>query len=427
MSLLGRLFGRDPAALLVQASELLKRDDPSRALALARRVEHRSEGRLQERARELADQADARLLAIAIERVDVAERAELWEEALDYTQVALERASDIDIRRPLKQRARIFQRRIDEQAEAAATTEAQALADRAADDRPAAEIEFEAHYHALLDSLVDEVVGLWQRLPEAFRPAWVALNTGDTATAAETLEVLCEQFPSEPALRLERGRCRLLQGDGVGARADFEAVWEVFGVEPFDHAGALSLPTLWSEAQLAAGEPEAVLTRLAEISPPQHFDPALTAAYAAALQSSERWPEAAEFLANAHRRFPAQQDFTQRLAGVLDRLERPAEAISLLDSEVRSCCSGACGGRSLHLPSVSLLIRLLLDQQGAEDRVEELFAHIHLAQGGVWTHADAVLLERYHRQQGNQEAAEETAELLHRLAIEGAGEPTSSL
>lgn len=415
MSFLGRLFGRDPAALLAQASELLERNDPAQALALARRAERQAKGELGQRAAELAALADGRLLAIAIERVDVADQAELWEEALEYSQVALDRATVPEIRQRLEQRAADFRRRINEQADAEAKAEALALAEKEARGRPVEDVELEAHYHALLDTLDDEVVELWRRLPEAFRPAWVAFNSGEAETAAETLEVLCEQFPSEPALRFERGRCRLLLGHPEGARDDFEAVWEVFGVEPLDHAGTLSIPGLWSEAQLAAGQPQAVLERLAEIQEPRRFDEQLTTVYAGALLSSQQWQEAADYLSHAHQRFPKSQELTRQLAIVLDHLERRPEAIQVLDTTVRACSSGSCGSQKMELASARLLIRLMLDQQGDADRMEELFGRIHLAQGGVWTRADAELLVTYHRQQGNDEAAEETAELLERL------------
>ena len=121
-------------------------------------------------------------------------------------------------------------------------------------------------FGALVGTLRDEVADLYLSRPLTFQKAHVDLNEGRLDEARAAYDQLVVADPDDAILRLERGRCRLMAGDPVGAREDLEAAWPALGDEPLDQQEKLSVPLLWAEACLEMDDAEAVIQGLTDLA-----------------------------------------------------------------------------------------------------------------------------------------------------------------
>jgi tetratricopeptide (TPR) repeat protein len=233
------------------------------------------------------------------------------------------------------------------------------------------------------------------------------------------LDALVTAAPDEPVLRLERGKARLMLGDGGGARDDFDFAWRHLGDGHIDLAGNQSLPGLWAEASLEAGDPEAVIRRLAADSDPRRSDVDIVLPFARALMDAETFDAARQYLEMAATIFPNTPDFAFLLSIVLDGQGQRRQAIATLESSVRpSCASGSCAAPPKHLPSLRALTRLLLE----EDEVEQARAylmHVIQARGGRLGAEEHRLSAEYFRRVGDEDRAQESEAKAKELAALG--------
>ncbi len=423
MGFLNRLFG-DPQRDLERAESLLEKGEAGRALELARRAEARSQGADRARAARLAERAREGLVSAALERAEVAETSEYFEDAAEWLETALEHATGETERQELEARRAALLARAREGDGADADDDPWETPAPPDEGEPATELDPEIHYHALISMLDEEVERLYEGRPAPFRRAYVDWNEGRVEAALETLEMLVKAGGEDPVVRFERGRCRLMTGDAEGAVADLEGVWETFGDGQLDLAGEVSVPGLWAEAMLALGKPAPVLERLEPLADPGAGNPALTYRYGLALLAAERFDDARRFLARAASRYPSNPGFSHQLALVLERLGDRSAAIDCLETAIApSCAGGSCGRPARHLPSIRALAGLYLDEGGNPERVRELMTLVARDLGGRLTSADHALLGRYHEQIGDSAAAARAAAESERLrAAEAAGE-----
>jgi tetratricopeptide (TPR) repeat protein len=425
MSLLN-LFRKDVAKELDRAHGWLTGGDPVRALEVARRFRDDKDPVHRTRARELAEQARHACLDRALEQAAAAEAAGNAEDAVDWIHAALQHVRDDGRRRDLENRLRALERQDDSEwdfTEAVAVERREAAeaggGEETAEPEAAEAFDLDADslYELLVDTLEDDVAERYADRSAEFRRAYVDLNEGRTEEALEVLHRLAEAAPSDPVLRFERGRLRLMHGDPGGARRDLEAAWAELGDAPVDRAGSLTLPALWAEATLADDDPEAVLDRLAEQADPRRGGhPDVTALYSRALISTERLQEARKLLAAAVEIHPKRQDFSHALARVLDRVGERGLAIACLETAIApSCAGGTCSRPPLHVPSARALVALHLDAGEAGEgnvkqagrRAGEMLQHVANAQGGRFTLPDLRLLARFQDYRGDAEAAAE--------------------
>jgi len=443
MSLMN-LFRKDASKELDRAQDWLTGGDPVRALEVARRFADDKDAAHRSRARELAEQARQACLARALEQAAAAEAAGNVEDAVDWLHAALQHVRDDERRGELERRLQALQRRDDDEwdfPEAVAAehrrpeaVEAEAE-DGELDGEPDGELEAELDgeldgdgeaafdldadslYELLVDTLEDAVAERYAGRSTEFRRAYVDLNEGRTEEALEVLDRLAAAAPSDPVLRFERGRLRLMHGDHAGARQDLEAAWEELGEAPVDRAGSLTVPALWAEAALAEDDHDAVLDRLGELADPRRGGhPDVTALYARSLLATEQLDTARSLLLLAVDRHPKRQDFPLALAQVLDRLGERELGIHCLETAVTpSCAGGTCNRPPLHVPSARTLAALHLDAGDAGEgdvkrhgtRAGELLQHVAAAQGGRFNLQDLRLLARFQEYRGDAAAAEE--------------------
>jgi tetratricopeptide (TPR) repeat protein len=416
MGFLSRLFASDPRRDIERAEALLEKGEAARALELARRAEERAQAPDRSHAARLAARARSALVAGALEKAELAESSEYFEDAVEWISAALEHVADEAERQELEERL--------------GTLEAQA---RAADREdpwepppppeaePATQLDPDTHYLALVGMLGEDFADLYEDRPAAFRRAYVDLNEGRIEAALETLDLLAEARGEDPVTLFERGRCRLMLGDTEGALADLEAAQETFGDRAVDLTGDLSVPVLWAEAMLVLGRHEPVIERLEALAAPAAGNPAISYRYAQALLAAERFDDARKFLAVAASTYPGNPVFPQQLALVLVRLGEKAAAIDCLEAAIApSCAGGRCGRPRKHLPSIRALASLYLDEGDSPDRVRELMKLVALELSGQLTSEDHALLARFHEQTGDPEAAALAAAEADRLRSEGA-------
>lgn len=418
MGLLDRLFKSDPRALLERAEGLLARGDAAQALRVAERALKGGSLAQTSQAEQLVRRARDTLAQAALERADLAEASGFYEDAAEWIEAAREQVGDEGRRDELARRAAELAQRAGEEAkrsDAAALAEALAPRGPDEDERDRAPLDLDDHYEAILNTMDDDVAERYEERPEAFRRALVELNEGRVEAARPVLEELAEARPGDPVYRLERGRCRLLGRDFAHARADFEAVWEVFGDEPLDHARTTSVPALWAEAMLGLGEAEALVERLDEAAVPAQADEGLCYHYALALMVTERFEEARRYLVEAARAFPAAAELPRQLAAALVQLGRRSEAIDTLERAIApSCATVSCRRVPKHVPSLRSLAGLYLEE-GELDRVRALMTHVAEARNGKLEAEDYLLLAEYHQRRGDAESAREAAEQARRL------------
>ncbi len=299
MGLFDRLFRKDPRAELGRAEELLADGRAYDAFHAARRAAEVAaagpEGDdIRLRAREVEGLAREVLVASALEEADRAEADEDYDDAAEWVASALERLTadaeestreEPPLAKELRKRLRDLRARAREVArQPSLLRRHEGRAE--AEEEPAGPdpLDLETHFGTLVGTLDEELAGRhYLHRPIPFQQAYVDLNEGRLEEALATFDALAAAEPDDPAVRLERGRCRLLTGDPTGAREDFEAAWSALGDRPLDASGELSAPALWAEAVLAAGEPRTVAHRLAELAGPDGEDPQLLALRAQAL------------------------------------------------------------------------------------------------------------------------------------------------
>lgn len=299
MGLFDRLFRKDPRAELARAEELLADGRAYDAFHAARRAAEVAaagpEGdTVRLRAREVEGLAREVLVASALEEADRSEAEEDYDDAAEWVASALERLTadaeestreEPPLAKELRKRLRGLRARAREVARQPSLLrrhEGQAEAE----EEPAGPdpLDLETHFGTLVGTLDEELADRhYLHRPIPFQQAYVDLNEGRLEEALAAFDALAAAEPDDPAVRLERGRCRLLTGDAAGAREDFEAAWSTLGDRPLDATGELSVPALWAEAALAAGEPEAAADRLADLAGPDADDPVLLALRARAL------------------------------------------------------------------------------------------------------------------------------------------------
>lgn len=427
MSFLKKLFGGDPEAELEKAEAWLAKGDAVRALETARRLVRNKDMAVRGRASTLLQEARDRVVSQALERSTGAEERGDLEDAVDWLEAALQHLGEGMQRQELEGRRASLQQRLDSRPK----EPARLMPDSRAPEPEALgghEMSVDDQWEMLLGMLSDDHEERWERRGAGtaeFRRAWVELNEGRAEEALAAFDDLVARNGSDAVLHFERGRARLMLEQWQGAREDFEAAWSQLGDEPVDRAGDLMPPALWGEAALGTGDAAAVLDRLRQLAKPEAGWPNLIHLYSRALLEEERFEEARDHLAAAHRHYPRRQDFSHGLASVLERLGERALAIRVLEVAVApSCASGSCSKQPLHLPSLRLLATLHLAEGRAGDRVEDLLRWISRGQGGELAPEDWRLVARYHEVEGDPEAAEEAiteAEELERQAKRSPG------
>ncbi|MEM6793857.1 MAG: tetratricopeptide repeat protein [Acidobacteriota bacterium] len=373
MGLLGRLFGGDPQKDLDKARELLTRD-PAKALALARRHQ---DGERSGAAAELVQEARDRLIEKALDTAREVEESEFYEDAVEWLERALEQIEDPAQRQEIEARRGALLAKIAEAEEEGW--------DEPVQDEDAVPFDESAQLDAVFDMMHDDIAPLYREQGEVFRSAVSTLLEGRPADALESLDALAEESPEDPALRLERGRCRLLVGDAAGARDDFAAAWESLGDTPLFAGRAESAPGLWADAQIATGDPAPVLERLEELADPDRGRTDLTIPYATALVAAGDSERSEAFLRQALRRMPNVADLSFLYAGVQVALGDRDSAIVVLESVIApACATGNCSPKALHMPSLRALIGLH-EEQGNDARVRELSLYLGTAEGQMST------------------------------------------
>lgn len=440
MGFLNKLFGgSDPRNDLDRAAKLLDRE-PTKALELARKAREAGSGpEVLRRADDLIVSARRAVIDKAVAQADRAEASDYLEDAAEWLATALEEAVGVEKAELTARRDTLLaghHQQADEARRAALRKPFDDLAAEVADGVAGGEDEhggdpdeeglhsgidreidgaFDIHAGMLDDVLADR----YYEQPESFRRAVVSLHEGRPDEALEILDALVAEAPEEPALRLERGKARLMQGHGDGARDDFDVAWRHLGDGHIDLAGNQSLPGLWAEASLEAGDPESVIARLAEDSDPRQTGVDVALPFARALMDAEKFDAARQYLEMAASVFPSTADFAFLLSIVLDGQGQRRQAIATLEGSVRpSCAGGNCAAPPKHLPSLRALTRLLLE----EDEVEQARAylmHIVQARGGRLGAEEHRLSADYFRRVGDEDKARESEAAAKELAALG--------
>lgn len=429
MGILSKIFGGDPRKDMERARKLLA-SEPRKALELARKAAASAGGPAVKRpAQELVNEARAAVVAWAEKQADRAEESEYFEDAAEWLALALDEA-DGDVRARLEER-REGLLEAEEKARAAARAaelelpyqnlkdDVESLGGDGEDEGPASDEE--AEYDVLVGMMAEPLMERYLEQPPEFRRAVLALHEGKAEDALPTFDELISAAPTDPVRRLERGRARLLLDDPAGAAADLNVAWQHLGDGYLDLADQQSLPGLWAEAALEAGEAEAVIQRLAELADPRDGGADVALPFARALIDAERFDEAKEYLGHAVQSYPRKTDFPFLLSIVLDGRGQRQEAIQTLEAAVApSCATGNCNAPPKHLPSLRSLARLHLEE-GNLERVREVLFHVAAARGGALGAEEHRLSAEYFRRVGHDEAAEEAEELARQLAEKGPG------
>ncbi|HMB54744.1 MAG TPA: hypothetical protein VKU40_15610 [Thermoanaerobaculia bacterium] len=439
------LFGRNPQKKLDKAAGFLDRGDPVRALEVAIDFVNDKDQQHRQRAKELVERARLALVERGVERSAAAEAEGDYTEAADWLRAAVHHCQDEAKGAELSTRLAAMERLAGEPpAERQAADEgddgekkstgfglggggsimggAPRIAfDDASPGAPGEEIDLDTHYDLLLETLVDGVANEYRDRPEPFRRAYVDLNEGRGAEALAAFDALAEEDLGDAVVRFERGRARLMEGDAAGAREDFEAAWEVYGDGEVDASGSLSVPALWAEAALAAGDTEAVAERLADLVDPRET-PGLVQLHGTALLAGERYDEALDVYSAARNHHSANEGISVGLSSSLAGLGRRPEAMEVLEKAIApSCAGGSCNRQKLPISCVRQLIAMHLADatekgEAPARRAEELFELLAFGVQGRFGAGDLEMMARFHDLLGEEE---EAAELRARL-VEGA-------
>jgi len=398
VSFFKRLLSTDPSTLFNKAERALERGTPVQALAFLERLPDALPDELRSRHDALDDRAHGAIAQAASERALTFEEAGMGEQAVDNLTLALEHCRDGELRVRLEERlARAEQPEHDE------ATEENEHEDG---DEESGELEeTDASYLRLVSMLNEDVAERYDDRPDSFQQAYVDLNEGRAAEALATFDSLVREAPDDPVGPLERGRCLLFLERIEEAQRDFETAWAVFGDDPLDSPGTLSLPLLWAETAMDLRQHDLVVERLAEVAGADRGQPILSHVLALARIELGQLDEAAEHLADCVTSFPREPAFPQLLAQVLVTQDDSPGAIETLERAVApSCAGGGCRAPALHAPSVRLLAGLHLDEGGATDRARELVTLLVGSRRGRLEWEDLALLARCHRQEGDEDA-----------------------
>lgn len=352
------------------------------------------------------------------------EEAGHLDDAVEWLEIALSRLAEAD--GELANRRPEIEKRLGELRGRLAARAANELEEnlRAAAVAPDPEATFDLEldeYQTLVDTLRDDVALLYTEQPEAFRRAVVALSRGDAEAAINELETLDQK---DPLVALERGRARLLFGSYRQAREDFEAAWPTFGDEPLDHQGLLSLPLLWCDATAGEGDSEAIVEQLIDFEA-SRWSPPLSEHLARALVDCAREEEAIELLESATDTFVGEPVFPFLLASVFVDRDESKAAIELLETSVRKSTRVGAGSSRLHIPSMELLARLLIEGRGDSARAYEILDIAAHAAGGV-TASLATLRARLLRRDGREAEAAAAESVANQLAAQEREQNTRS-
>ncbi len=415
MGLLDRLFKKDPEKELTAIEAMLANGEADDALERARRLAKRGDETIRQRAEALRARAHHALADEFLGNAERAETAGSYRAAADWLETALEHIDGDDRRQALS-------KRIEDLIDRAAEAEAKGLHEEALEPEEAPEappqgedMDEETHYVMLTAMLQESWSARYEELPAAFRQAYLAMNSGDTAAAKSMLDALAEQS-DEPIYRFERARCALMLGDAAAARADLEAVWPALGDDPVDLADHQSVPALWADALLRLGDAAPVADKLEPLADPALGREQLAFHYGAALIACQRHEEAVSHFAAARKKFEGNPLFPLMLAQALDHLDDWSSAVQCLEKSVGpSCAAGTCAIVPKHPPSIRMLIALYLKQNTRLDRAGELLMHLEQGAGGNMTRQDLLLKAERHRLLGEEDAATAAAEAAAQL------------
>ncbi len=421
MGLFDGLFRKDPTRELNRAEEMLDDGRPYPALQVVQRVKER--GALPERVAALERRCHEALGEAALAEADFMETEGDFADASEWVRSAIRQLGDDHERLPeLRRRLKTLRARAREAETKNAMTGFIRVGGEDEPDGPDP-LTTEMHFGALVGTLRDDVADLYLSRPLAFQQACVDLSNGRFDEARSAFDQLLVAEPDDPIFRLERGRCRLMAGEPVGAREDLEAVWPALGDEPLDQAEELSVPLLWAEACLDLDDPEAVIQGLTDLAGFAHgTDPVSEPAalvFGRALLAAGRLEEAVDYLQDAVDVFGIPSAVTRLLADALVRTGQVDQAIDLLQQKIApSCVSGSCGAPRLDVAAARTLATLYLDQtpDGEEptELVGGLIARISQVQGGL-VREDLPIVARYQRMSGQDEAAGQTEAEIERL------------
>lgn len=400
------MFGSDPAKTLNKARRLLAEGDAAGALRLARRARGVARPPLAGEIAAFAEEARRTAVAAAEERAERSAVEGHLVDAAEWLRGALEYAEDDRERARLAARLRELETQAEERAEAESPDGWDAGEPlEPAGGEGAGGPSAEELYEVFVDALRDDVAARYRGRPPEFRRALLEFTDASDAEAARTIESLAGAAPDDPVLRFERGRWRLVQGDAAGARADLEAAWSEFGDQPLDLSGLVSIPAIWCEAALAAGDHAAVIERLEERGELTLADPDLNAFYAHALLDAGEEADALSFLAEAIERFPRRADLAHLLARGLHHRGDGAAAIEVLERSLRSCGAG-CSASDLDPQVLRLLAECYAEAGGPVERLGDVLRMLCAAEGGELEPADWRLQARYHDLADEPDAAE---------------------
>lgn len=424
MGLFDGLFRKDPARELDRAEGLLDDGRAYPALQIVQRV--REQGVLPERVAALERRCHEALGEAALAEADFMETEGDFGDASEWVRSAIRQLGEDHERVPeLRQRLKTLRARAKE-AETRTLVSGLIRGDEDGESSGPDPLTTEMHFGALVGTLRDDVADLYLSRSLTFQQAYVDLNNGRLDVARPLFDQLIVAEPDDPILRLERGRCRLMAGDPVGAREDLEAAWPALGDEPLDQGEELSVPLLWAEACLEMDDAEAVIQGLADLAGfadgTEPASPAAALVFGRALLAADRTRDAVRFLGEAVEALGISSGVTRLLADALVRTgerEQIDRAIDLLQEKIApSCASGNCSAPPLDVAAARTLATLHLDRtpEGEEppEVVGELIARINQAQGGL-VPEDLPLVARYQRMNGDDAAADRTEAEIERL------------
>ncbi|MEM7049282.1 MAG: tetratricopeptide repeat protein [Acidobacteriota bacterium] len=422
MGFFDRWFRRDPEATLATAEELLERGNLLRARQLAEGLQASHGGSVRERAQTITRKARRAMLESTLENATLAEEQGQLVEAGDWLRSALEHAIGTDREDAVREQLARVARKQAAAPEFVLEPEIPSAHDPG--DPHGDGFDADTLFATWVDSLAPQAAQRYAHRESAFREAVVDVNEGNPEAALEAFNALIEETPGDPILHFERGRARLVAGEPLAAREDFEIAWEGLGSETLDRADELSVPRLWAEASLEAGEPEAMVERFSDplLEEPTAGGAVIAELFGFALLNTERYADAQRVLTAAAHHFPRVQAFPYLLARAHEALGQPDDAIDCLEVAIApSCASGNCSRPPLHLPSLRALARLQLQQEPPNiERAGELLTFLSAAKQGQLGESDLRLVARYEEAAGNPEAAKKAISAAEYVAAQTA-------
>jgi len=423
MGLFDGLFRKDPARELDRAERMLDDGRPYPALQIVQRV--REQGLFPERVAELDRRCHDALGEAALAEADFMETEGDFGEAAEWVRSAIRQLGEEHERVPeLRSRLKTLSKHAEE---AKRTRSFESLLWYGEETAPAGPdpLATEMRFGSLVGTFRDEVADLYLSRSLAFQQAHVDLNEGRLNEARAAYDRLVVADPDDPILRLERGRCRLMAGDPVGAREDLEAAWPALGDEPLDHQEKLSVPILWAEACLEMDDAEAVIQGLTDLAgfadSTEPANPDTAAIFGRALLEAGRAADAVDYLGGVVEGFGLQTEATWMFADALVQNGELDRAIEVLERKIEpSCATGQCSKPPLDSVAAATLARLYLDRtpegELPPERVGDLLNMIAHAQGRL-TPDGLKQLARLQRMSGLDEEAEKTEAELRRYGL----------